>query len=53
MKLSELINELQKFVTLVEDPEVVFYNGDVYSVLDVTTVELQQGTAVEISGELL
>lgn len=53
MTLSELISELQKFVTSVEDPEVVFNNGDVSSVLDVTTVELKQGTTIEIIGEII
>ena len=53
MKLSELITELQKF-QITEDYEVIFWtDGEQYSVDDVTTVEQQTRTVVELSGRLM
>ena len=53
MKLSELITELQKF-QITEDYEVIFWSdGEQYSVDDVTTVEQQTRTVVELSGRLM
>lgn len=54
MKLSQLIEELQKFRGVVDDPEVIFWGWDcIYKVETVTTVEQQDATAIELSGEIL
>ena len=54
MKLSELITELQKFSLPTYDPEVIFWGWDcVYKIEAVTTVENQDATAVELSGQVL
>lgn len=54
MKLSQLIEELQKFLTPTEDPEVLYWNAewdDHETVVDVVSIETPEGTAVELSGE--
>ena len=54
MKLSELIEQLQKFSLPTYDPEVIFWGWDcVYKIEAVTTVENQDATVIELSGELL
>lgn len=53
MKLSQLIEELQKFRGVVDDPEVVYWRWDcIYKVEAVTTVEYQDATVIELSGDI-
>lgn len=54
MKLSQLIEELQKFRGVVDDPEVVYWNAewdDYETITTVTTIETPEGAIVELSGE--
>ena len=53
MKLSQLIEELQKFQLPTYDPEVIFWKWDcIYKVEAVTTVEYQDATVIELSGDI-
>lgn len=53
MKLSQLIEELQKFRGVVDDPEVVYWNpdiGDHEQIHTVSTIQIGTREVVEIVG---
>ena len=53
MKLSQLIEELQKFRGIVDDPEVVYWDADIgehKQMNTVYTIQISNGEVIEIVG---
>ena len=53
MKLSQLIEELQKFRGVVDDPEVVYWNSDTAEheqIHTVSTIQIGTREVIEIVG---
>ena len=53
MKLSQLIEELQKFRGVVDDPEVVYWDADIgehKQINTVSTIQISTREVIEIVG---